>query len=94
MSGNARLALAVIALAVALPVSALTIHDNFGPDHGGFDYNWGLGWTVAGADVPAQFLDVDMVPGHAGSGLGQASCSLALAASETISTWTDAGTGL
>lgn len=23
-------------------------YNNFGPDRGGFDYNWGIGWTVAG----------------------------------------------
>ena len=36
-------------------VAGTTIYDNFGPDHDGFDYNWGLGWTIAGPDVPAQF---------------------------------------
>ncbi len=45
----------VVALAMSLPTSAATIYDNFGPDHDGFDYNWGLGWTIAGGDVPAQF---------------------------------------
>lgn len=33
-----------------------TAFNNFGPDHGGFDYNWGLGWSVAGPNNgPSQF---------------------------------------
>ncbi|RJP32472.1 MAG: hypothetical protein C4547_13820 [Phycisphaerales bacterium] len=32
-----------------------TIYNNFGPGHEGWDYNWGLGWTVAGPDVPNQY---------------------------------------
>jgi len=51
-----RLALpTLLILALACPLFALTVYDNFGPGHDGFDYNWGLGWTVAGEDVPAQF---------------------------------------
>jgi hypothetical protein len=33
----------------------ITVYNNFGPDHDGWDYNYGLGWTVAGEDVPAQY---------------------------------------
>jgi hypothetical protein len=33
----------------------ITVYNNFGPDHDGWDYNWGLGWTVAGEDVPSQY---------------------------------------
>jgi len=55
----AKLRIALLSVAVALMVpalaAALTVYDNFGPDHDGFDYNWGLGWTVAGENVPAQF---------------------------------------
>jgi len=40
---------------IALPASALTIFNNFGPDHDGWDYNWGTGWTIAGDDVAAQY---------------------------------------
>jgi hypothetical protein len=38
-----------------LAAANITVYDNFGPGNGGFDYNWGLGWTVAGEDVPNQF---------------------------------------
>lgn len=57
MSTIARIApaLAALTLVIAASAPAVTVYDNFGPDHDGFDYNWGLGWTVAGTDVPAQF---------------------------------------
>lgn len=32
-----------------------TVYDNFGPGQEGWDYNYGLGWTIAGEDVPAQY---------------------------------------
>lgn len=32
-----------------------TVYNNFGPGNGGWDYNYGLGWTVAGENVPAQY---------------------------------------
>jgi len=54
-----------IALLAAVPAAALltapagaqvTVYNNFvGPGHNGWDYNWGLGWTVAGVNVPAQY---------------------------------------
>ena len=31
------------------------MYNNFGPGHDGWDYYWGLGWTVAGEDVAAQY---------------------------------------
>jgi len=31
-----------------------TVYDNFGPGYGGWDYNWGFGWTVAGDDNAVQ----------------------------------------
>ncbi len=31
------------------------VYNNFGPDHDGWDYHWGTGWTVAGEDVDAQY---------------------------------------
>jgi hypothetical protein len=44
------------ALACAAPAAAqVTVYNNFGPGQGGWDYNWGIGWTVAGEDVPAQY---------------------------------------
>jgi hypothetical protein len=33
----------------------ITIYNNFGPDHDGWDYNYQMGWTVAGENVPTQF---------------------------------------
>lgn len=32
-----------------------TVYNNFGAGNGGWDYNWGLGWTVAGDSVQNQF---------------------------------------
>jgi hypothetical protein len=32
-----------------------TVYNNFGPGHEGWDYNYGLGWTVAGDSVPEQY---------------------------------------
>ena len=32
-----------------------TVYNNFGPGHEGWDYNYGLGWTVAGDSVPQQY---------------------------------------
>ena len=49
---------ATIALAAALASAAhaqQTVYDNFTDDHDGFGYNWGIGWTVAGEDVPQQY---------------------------------------
>ncbi|MCF7912085.1 MAG: T9SS type A sorting domain-containing protein [Candidatus Cloacimonetes bacterium] len=33
----------------------MTVYNNFGEEHDGWDYNYQLGWTVAGYNVPAQF---------------------------------------
>jgi hypothetical protein len=33
----------------------VTVYNNFGPGHDGWDYNFGLGWTVAGDDVAGQY---------------------------------------
>ncbi|MFG0258993.1 MAG: PEP-CTERM sorting domain-containing protein [Phycisphaerales bacterium JB041] len=36
-------------VASAASIAAADIaFNNYGPDNGGFDYNWGIGWTVAG----------------------------------------------
>ena len=51
-------ALTVAALALLIPSPALgqvTVYNNFGPGHEGWDYDWGRGWTVAGESVPAQY---------------------------------------
>ena len=33
----------------------LIAYNNFGPGNGGWDYNYGLGWTIAGNNVSAQY---------------------------------------
>ncbi|MDP8211410.1 MAG: FlgD immunoglobulin-like domain containing protein [Candidatus Stygibacter australis] len=33
----------------------VTVYNNFGEEHEGWDYNYQLGWTVAGENVPTQF---------------------------------------
>ena len=43
------------ALLVSTASAQITVYNNFGPDHDGWDYYWGLAWTVAGEDVPAQY---------------------------------------
>ena len=40
---------------VAAASAQVTVYNNFGEDHDGWNYNWGLGWTVAGEDVPNQY---------------------------------------
>ncbi len=47
--------LAAVFMCAGSATAGITVYDNFGPDHDGFDYNWGLGWSVAGENVPAQF---------------------------------------
>jgi len=32
-----------------------TVYNNFGAGHSGWDYNYGLGWTVSGENVPSQY---------------------------------------
>lgn len=52
------LTIAGVLLAAALTHGAgagVTVYNNFGAGHDGWDYNWGLGWTVAGKDVNAQY---------------------------------------
>jgi len=45
-----------LVLVIGSPALAgVTIYNNFGPGHDGWDYNWGMGWTVAGENVPAQY---------------------------------------
>ena len=33
----------------------ITIYNNFGPDHNGWDYNYGTGWTIAGEENATQY---------------------------------------
>ncbi|MHC4416383.1 MAG: hypothetical protein ACYS0G_13990 [Planctomycetota bacterium] len=46
---------AFLLLAGTAASGQVTVYNNFGPGHDGWDYNWGLGWTIAGEDVPNQF---------------------------------------
>lgn len=48
-------AVALVLMVGSPALAAVTIYNNFGPGHDGFDYNWGMGWTVAGENVPAQY---------------------------------------
>ncbi|MCB2211401.1 T9SS type A sorting domain-containing protein [bacterium] len=48
-------ALVLILLTAGLSFGQTTVYNNFGPDHDGWDYNWGLGWTVAGIHVIQQY---------------------------------------
>ena len=44
----------VLSCIVSAPAQT-TVYNNFGPDHEGWDYNYGLGWTVAGENVSSQY---------------------------------------
>ena len=59
MSNRKLLQLVGSALLVGLLVSAVgaqvAVYNNFGPGHEGWDYHWGLGWTVAGENVASQY---------------------------------------
>ncbi len=48
-------AVAAILALVSTAWTQTTVYNNFGPDHGGWDYNFGMGWTVAGVNVPTQY---------------------------------------
>jgi len=48
--------LAVSVFFITTAVSAqITVYNNFGPGYGGWDYNYGLGWTIAGENVASQY---------------------------------------
>jgi Secretion system C-terminal sorting domain len=44
-----------MALLASAALCQTTVYNNFGPDHDGWDYNYGLGWSVAGDSVDPQF---------------------------------------
>jgi hypothetical protein len=44
----------ILWLAIAADAQ-ITVYNNFGPDHGGWDYTYSTGWTVAGVNVPGQY---------------------------------------
>lgn len=55
---NNMIALCVVALlmiSVSIAGAQTTVYNNFGPDHEGWDYNYGLGWTVAGDSISQQY---------------------------------------
>jgi len=67
-----RLSGLMVVFLMLFPVAAnaqITVYDNFGAGHEGWDYDWGLGWTVAGEDVPAQF-GVEQAMGFTSSSSG------------------------
>lgn len=46
---------AILALACAPAMANVIAYNNYGTDNGGFDYNWGLGWTIAGESNASQY---------------------------------------
>jgi hypothetical protein len=46
---------ALLVVFVSAASAQETVYNNFGPEHNGWDYNFGMGWTVAGENVPAQY---------------------------------------
>ncbi|MBI9038462.1 MAG: T9SS type A sorting domain-containing protein [Bacteroidales bacterium] len=52
-----RLLSSIIFIIILLPIADAQeiAYNNFGPDNGGWDYNYGLGWTIAGDNVSAQY---------------------------------------
>ncbi|MFG0253015.1 MAG: hypothetical protein ACF8NJ_09100 [Phycisphaerales bacterium JB038] len=54
-SSRSTATLAALLMSTGAATAGTTVYNNFGPDYGGFDYNWGLGWTIAGENVAAQY---------------------------------------
>ncbi len=50
-----RLVILPLLFLVSVTSAQQTVYNNFGSGNGGWDYNWGLGWTVAGDSVSAQY---------------------------------------
>ena len=48
-----------LGLCGTLASAQVTVYDNFGAGYGGFDYNWGLGWTVAGENLTSSQYGVE-----------------------------------
>lgn len=70
LSGVRVVLLVTLTLGIGSPALAqVTIYDNFGTGHDGWDYDWGMGWTVSGENVPAQYgVEQAMAFEAAGSG--------------------------
>jgi len=47
--------LASLTVLVSIAGAQVTVYNNFGPGHGGWDYDYGMGWTVAGVNVAQQY---------------------------------------
>lgn len=47
--------IAFLMILVSAAYGQVTIYNNFGQGHDGWDYNYGLGWTIAGYDVASQY---------------------------------------
>lgn len=45
---RSALSMAMVIMAAGTCAQADIAYNNFGAGNGGFDYNWGIGWTVAG----------------------------------------------
>ena len=56
-SAVVRMLCIAVCLSVFIPMSIaqITVYNNFGPGHEGWDYDYGMGWTVAGENVPSQY---------------------------------------
>ncbi len=47
--------LSILILVMNISFAQETIYNNFGPGHDGWDYNYGLGWTIAGDSIENQY---------------------------------------
>lgn len=45
----------LVALFAPAALGQVTVFNDFGPGHDGWDYNWGLGWTIAGENLTGQY---------------------------------------
>jgi hypothetical protein len=45
----------ILSLFVYSATAQFTVYNNFGEGHDGWDYNYGLGWTISGDSVEAQY---------------------------------------
>lgn len=45
----------IVMMVGSICMSQVTVYNNFGEGHDGWDYNYGLGWTIAGIDLASQY---------------------------------------
>jgi hypothetical protein len=58
MNQKARISASITTLLMLLhffAVGQMTVYNNFGEGHDGWDYNYGLGWTISGDSVESQY---------------------------------------